>query len=230
MANRRNRENQITFEIKSLENFNAKDEEKLRRFDENTTFNKDYIQIQTEKTNRSISERTEKIKALKKQLHDLKNGLLDDQINSEMKENSKKHIASTKKKDLPSTKVDDMIEEKRYSEIAKNLDRKYTRGSYVSYEREYEKYLEKCDSLPNYINSALEKMPNNSGYEWKGITFFGKKPKDNTGIKTIFEPLRNKVLRIHEYNNNIHSIYEKTGDNKRVLVSKHRYTKRSINI
>jgi len=215
----RNSINKINFEIRSLENFNIKDKEKLERITDNKDYNDSYVRIQTEKINKSISDRLQKIKKLKSDLVDIKNGVYVEEI----VQNVQKTIS--KKKNIPI--IDDCIDKKKFYDISKNLD-KNTRK--ISFDREYDRYLEKCDSLPNYIRSALEKMPNNSGYEWKDITFYGKKPRDNSNIKTIFEPLRNKVLRIHEYNGNIYNIYEKVGDNKRTLISKQKITRRVINV
>ena len=75
----------------------------------------------------------------------------------------------------------------------KEISQKYYKNSYKTNRKEkflqkdlnyhYNLFKKKSDSLPNYIKRNLRYMPNNKGYIWKGVWFFGAKPQkkdDNT--------------------------------------------------
>ena len=53
--------------------------------------------------------------------------------------------------------------------------------------REYAKLCDIASQLPDYISRNLENMPNNKGYKWRGVVFFGKLPEERNGNTVIFE-------------------------------------------
>lgn len=63
--------------------------------------------------------------------------------------------------------------------------------------REYEWLCKQDAKMPDYMKSALEKMPNNKGYIWKGIWYFGKLPSENPNLCIMFENNQGNRL-IHE--------------------------------
>jgi len=76
--------------------------------------------------------------------------------------------------------------------------------------REFNWIMRIKNSLPSYIKENLKKMPNNKGYLWKGIYFFGHLPGDESlRMKTVFEKHYEK-LYIHEINHDSYKIYEKS--------------------
>jgi hypothetical protein len=78
--------------------------------------------------------------------------------------------------------------------------------------------------VPNYMKENLRKMPNNKGYIWKGIHYYGHlSPEYPYDIHTMFEK-HNQVLYIHEYGPKYYRVYEK-GDRSRgkVLISSYEY-------
>ena len=75
----------------------------------------------------------------------------------------------------------------------KEISQKYYKNSYKTNRKEkflekdlnyhYKLFQKKSASLPSYIKRNLKHMPNNKGYIWKGVWFFGIKsqnPQDNT--------------------------------------------------
>jgi len=91
----------------------------------------------------------------------------------------------------------------------------------------YRKYLRAVDTLPDYMKDNLKTMPNNKGYRWRGVGFYGlQKPiKDEPLI--LFEKRRG-VLKICKYFNDRHEIYEKK-DGTTTMVEKE-YKKKVFNI
>jgi len=91
----------------------------------------------------------------------------------------------------------------------------------------YRKYLRAVDTLPDYMKDNLKTMPNNKGYRWRGVGFYGlQKPiKDEPLI--LFEKRRG-VLKICKYYKDRAEIYEKK-DGATTLVEKE-YKKKVFNI
>ena len=53
-------------------------------------------------------------------------------------------------------------------------------------DREYNKFLDISETLPDYIGKNLKTMPNNKAYKFRGITFYGELPPENGPI-VVFE-------------------------------------------
>ena len=53
-------------------------------------------------------------------------------------------------------------------------------------DREYNKFLDISETLPDYIGKNLKTMPNNKGYKFRGITFYGEMAPENGPI-VVFE-------------------------------------------
>ena len=74
--------------------------------------------------------------------------------------------------------------------------------------RGYNHYWSAVDSLPSYMQKNLNDMPNNKGYLWRGVTFYGALPEEVSDETIIFEKKYNKLL-VHHYKNGTHEIIEK---------------------
>lgn len=119
---------------------------------------------------------------LKKEAEDrLKNinlGLEDEEFQVKYDEREKEKLFNKERK-----------HEKKESTIKSNkeLSKKYYKNSYQSNRKEkflekdlryhYNLFERKSKSLPTYIKRNLKHMPNNKGYIWKGVWFFGAKPE-----------------------------------------------------
>jgi hypothetical protein len=125
---------------------------------------------------------------------------------------AKSHVASQKQKDATYKKI-------RKERSAHNWDKK-------KHKIFYNKYLKAVDTLPDYMKDNLKTMPNNKGYRWRGVAFYGlQKPiKDEPLI--LFEKRRG-VLKICKYFNDREEIYEKK-DGTTMLVEKN-FKKKVIN-
>lgn len=77
--------------------------------------------------------------------------------------------------------------------------------------KEWEWLCLQDDKLPDYIRTNLQKMPNNKGYIFKGIWYFGLLPTENKDLLVMFErPMGADKQLIHEiYKNKYHRIYQK---------------------
>lgn len=77
--------------------------------------------------------------------------------------------------------------------------------------KEWEWLCRQDEKLPEYIRANLQKMPNNKGYIFKGIWYFGLLPTENNEILIMFErPMGADKQLIHEiHKNKCHKIYQK---------------------
>ena len=66
------------------------------------------------------------------------------------------------------------------------------------WDRGYRHYCMADRTLPAYMERNLTDMPNNKGYLWKDVTFYGKKPDEKNGQTIIFEKGIDKLI-IHQY-------------------------------
>jgi len=69
------------------------------------------------------------------------------------------------------------------------------------WERGYRHYCTAVNTLPHYMNKNLKDMPNNKGYVWKDVIFYGALPDENNGHTIIFEKGTDKLI-IHQYSIN----------------------------
>lgn len=73
--------------------------------------------------------------------------------------------------------------------------------------------------VPSYMRENLAKMPNNKGYIWKGIYYFGDLPPEHPmDVTTMFEK-QNQILFIHEWTPEYYKIFEK-GDKQKPKILK----------
>ena len=134
---------------------------------------------------------------------------------------------------------DNAINEKKNKVINKirsdktGIDNFYKRERSINYtnkqnkrniNREQYKFFDICSKFPEYLKKKLDKMPNNKGYIYKGIHFYGKLPPDNQNLcmfEKKFSKTRENILRIHEWKNNKYTLYEKIGrDRKKKIKEK----------
>jgi len=71
-------------------------------------------------------------------------------------------------------------------------------------DRAYAYYWNVIDSLPSYMSRNLKEMPNNKGYSWRGVTFYGECPEERGEPTIVFEKKHDNLI-IHQYNKGIYS-------------------------
>ena len=77
--------------------------------------------------------------------------------------------------------------------------------------------------VPQYMRDNLRKMPNNKGYIWKGIFYYGLLPPENPmDITTMFEK-HNQALYIHEWTPKYYRIFEKSDRQKSKIMTFEKY-------
>ena len=90
---------------------------------------------------------------------------------------------------------------------------------------DYDRYMNICLSMPDYMIDKLNNMENNMGYIWKDIWCFGSKPIKNTRHQdniTLFEK-KNGIQYVHFYDSTTYKLYEKDNrGNKKLILSRPR--------
>ncbi len=112
-------------------------------------------------------------------LQNIKLGLEDENFNKKYEDKEREKQYNKEKKQLKkdvTNKNNKEISQKYYKNTYKsNRKEKFLQKDY---DYHYKLFNKKSSSLPNYIKRNLKHMPNNKGYIWKGVWFFGAKPQD----------------------------------------------------
>lgn len=196
--------NRIKNKIKQIEGhlrLNENAEKRLRKSTCNVDFNRTKIQkmkVQNEEFKEEISKLTDRLDALGR-------GKLTDELRKQREKATLVAREKTIQKRLK--KMEGMEEKQEQSVSSKQFyvkNRKSDRE--IKYHdkncsRQYSYMLRVCKSLPTYIRNNLDNMPNNKGYIWRGIHFFGKKKEDSDTV-ILFESNRGGSLKIHKWENN----------------------------
>ena len=99
-------------------------------------------------------------------------------------------------------------------EIRENFYKRCREGGRIARQNRYFirsswKWLRRTDAkLPEYMRRNLREMPNNKGYIFRGIQYYGEKKAEKNKPTILFEKNRG-VLKIHEITEKDHKIYEK---------------------
>ena len=233
--------NQINIRLRDVESFikfNSDAARRLRSSTMNVDFNRKKIASLT-KQNEDFSN---EIKLLTERMCQLNRGELDKDLRSKLKEDTK--IARKKTLEKRQKKLAELMDKKARSVISKQYwDRTLKAGRQERYsdrssKRGYDYLIRVEKSLPQYIRANLENMPNNKGYIWRGVHYYGKKNPDKNANRIMFENKKGE-LYIHEWtpNNLSHTLtikrgkkrrgeiefvetFEKNGAGKRILISK----------
>jgi hypothetical protein len=218
MNKRIEEKNRIRFRINLIETYIATDQNTIERL---IMSNTNYSNIQTEKITAKKSERLAEVNALRKRLLDVDKGLLDSELCQEYKvaksemerktnDKIKKYNQEKNEKEQRSIKSQQYYQANRKNDRESNFKQK-------DMERTYKYYLRLCDSIPDYMTKKLNNMPNNKGYIWRGIYFYGNLPTEIGEPTVIFEKQKD-LLIIHEwFNDGSYKIWNKKGKNRKVL-------------
>lgn len=181
---------------------------------------KDFYKKQADKLEIQNKSDEEDIKILEQKIKDISLGKFDEEILKNINQNNEK---MKKKDDSIQKKLKDKKDKNK--EDKKNLDKEYQtfrRNDMVSayaMEKETERFFRNADSLPDYMKANLKEMPNNKGYIWKGIRFYGLLPPESDTI-ILFEKCRNNILKIYEVTKDTVTLFEKVGKNQKKMISK----------
>lgn len=183
-----------------------------------SNFNSDYISSQVEKLSSRIKELLGENDKIKQTIDDISSGLHDKEYEKTIETSNNSYDKKYKEKKEKKEKA---------SEVKKQviIEQKQKKKNFVSTASEREmdnslKYFYKCcESVPEYMSNNLKSMPNNKGYIWRGVLCYGEAPPEEKKPVVIFEK-RGNVSTIHEFTEATHTVYEKTGDEQRKLISK----------
>ena len=81
----------------------------------------------------------------------------------------------------------------------------------------YKHFCRSMDSLPGYIARNLKNMPNNKGYIWRSVCYYGHKTANENEPTFLFEK-KHGTLYIHEYTHNEYFYFSKVKDGPKVLL------------
>lgn len=208
--------NNIKNEINRLESSIKKANETIERLrsQDASEFNKKQVQKLVDLNNTN----NQNLELLNKRYNDVSNGLLDNELNAKLRASNK---IVKDKQDISDKKVKDKNDRKE--EDKHFLDKEYQNRrndfstNYI--QRETDKFFKNASTVPDYILDNLKDMPNNKGYMWRGITFYGKNPAESNDT-VIFEKCKGGLLKIHEATKDYKYLYEKMGKGQKVLISK----------
>lgn len=219
---RRLRKNKIINDIRDTKILLQRSEDTIKRV-RNSQMGEVYVKNQIFKLKKYIEEKNVVLEYLQIDLDGVENGILDVEINKEYKDTQKKTQVLLKEN------AKNSAIKKKEKEGKKEISNEYWQGiisesrSHRQKERDVNyacKYYNKVvDTLPSYMKSNLAEMPNNKGYIWRGVHFYGNLP-EQTGPRVMFEKQRGGILVIHEYTDIEYRKYEKQGKNRKQLVHK----------
>jgi hypothetical protein len=102
-------------------------------------------------------------------------------------------------------------------------------GKEKEIERAYSYFAKSRSYLPSYMERNLKSMPNNKGYVWKEIIFYGHMPAERNKPTVIFDKdSRTKTLTIYEWSPSEYKIFEKVGEERKKLV--HREKRKQLKL
>ena len=217
---RRRERNRLTNDIRYNENFIKRSEETIGRL--KISSNEPFVVNQIAKLKNAIETKTLSIENMNQELINLDLGGSDKKISDQCEEEHKKQEKNTK--DRITVKINEKKVKKEKEQISDNYRKGISTSAFL--ERQKEKdynygcrtFYKITDSLPPYIKKNLSDMPNNKGYIWRDVCFYGSLPEEE-GPRVMFEKLGN-ILVIHEYTDKEYKRFEKVGRDKKILVYK----------
>lgn len=181
-----------------------------------------FIKKTRETNDKVIDEANEKIKVFEEKIQEIDCGNMDSSLKNEINKNTKiakeKDISTQKRKDLK--KQENIpLQPSYYKTQTQNKNNNNNNINFVKLDRseieqkQYEKFL--SIQVPDYIQKNLNSMPNNKGYIWKGVWFFGMKPAESLYPLIMYEKKYGSNDKIvHEIYSDFHYVYCDNGKNK----------------
>lgn len=104
----------------------------------------------------------------------------------------------------------------------------YSRNNERDFDYAEKQYMRDSASIPDHLRDKLKNMPNNMGYVWKDIWYFGAQAPEQTHEYTLFEK-RHQQFLVHVYNlrTRMYSLYEKESTGRRKFIERSPMTRRT---
>ena len=177
------------------------------------------LRSEIEINQKNIERLSNKCEYLEETLEKISTGELNNELEQKMNEETaeredKEYIFQMKRKRLRKNKEEDakILQNSRANDRKCNRIKKYEQKDL---NREYNRFERNSDTLPNYIRKNLSEMPNNKGYIWKNIRFYGELPVQKGQPDILFEKTRGSIMYIHEITEKEHKIFEKKGKERK---------------
>lgn len=217
---RRYYSNQIELEVKQLEVYKKRSIstiERLKNMERNEAIINKIKSLQ-----QSIENYTDDIYQKTLEINDIRSGKKDSELEKQSKQSQQEHLKQRKEFHKKKKEKQDEKQEKKekFDRRSKKIYKGYREERYLarSVEKEYDRYVKKCNSIPDYLLRKLKNMPNNKGYIFRGMWLLGEKQEEYGKPTTMFDRKNKDLLVIHEYDDKYYRRYEKRGRNKQVLV------------
>ncbi len=173
---------------------------------------------------KNIDRYKQNISDIEERITGIQSGDLDDEIQNQLdietmerEEKEERHMMKLRKKKLNKDNDAKILKQSRDKDRDLNrTNRNMTRD----HNRLYNIFEKNSNSLPSYMLKNLKEMPNNKGYIWKDIRFYGYLPAEADKPDVLFEKLRGGVMRIHEINEREHVIFEKKGRERKHVIDR----------
>lgn len=210
--------NRINEELRLIARYNDIDTTALTKFKGGNNAEL-FIQKQVEKLTSSIEGRNKSISELQDRLEKLETGDLDKELLDDIKRNTKiskdKHTLYLEEKQRKrKEKEEDSAFGKKMYDRDRESDKQNKSYFFNSTLRHFNKAE---DTLPDWMKHELDNMPNNEGYIWKSVHFYGRRAPDNKGYTQVTEAKKGVRVITRWWPNRL-QIIEKRGRGPETIV------------
>ena len=209
--------------IRETESYIKRSEDTLKNLQSKSNLS-DFEKSQIEKTLSQIQNLQNENLKLKQRQEDLKFRKLDSEYYDQLKQakialETKSSENTAKSKKEPNNKPISTPKPSYKPYYSNNASEK-------SMDYELKRFLNSYDYIPDKtgIKKQLSELPNNKGYIYNGVWFFGEKPAEEGQNLVMYEKLGN-ILRSYEHKEDMIYIYEKAGKDKKKLMATEKYSK-----
>lgn len=200
---------------KSIENIEA-----------SSSANKDaaFYENRVKQTLASIENYRLKNEELERKLSVVMNGLCDMEILEKharvQNDVAKKQEEAAKKESFEKVKEQKRKDlGKKYNQMERDTSRQEHYAK-KDIERAYERYCQIVDSAPDYILTNIKTMPNNKGYKFKNVYFYGELPAERNAPFVIFERKPDGMLITETYSDQEIVYFKRRDGKQKELVSR----------
>ena len=193
--------------------------ERLKKQEVNQEFNKRKI----EKLKITNREKQIELQTLEARLRDLERGYLDEELEEQhekMQAEIKRKNALTYQRKAKTKELDEeksaLAKEQYHAQRSEERQRRYDEKQM---DKALDFYIRDINALPEFMRKKLKKMPNNKGYIWKGIYFYGEMDEEPNQPTVLFEKRRNNLMVIHEWVGEHYKVWHKDGKARKKLQS-----------
>lgn len=213
-ARRHNEINRLRSDIKTTQGYIASSESAIARFKHkrsDDTFAVSQIRILSDK----IHEHEQRIVSLQEELDATRSGERDDAINAVYTQNTAR--ATQKHKDTMQRRADNkpaqqpVMQKKPFSQQGYKFTERDSR--YV-----YREFMKSTGLLPDHLARNLKDMPQNKGYIFRSVYFYGHKPPEHNKPTVVFERQRGGIMWIHEWTDREYKLFKKEGKQRKHLM------------